>query len=398
MEMKNKTTYRTLVLKYDISKFPPEVASKIPELLQVQEEFRRWANQWLKNPKTPKPIENPLKYFAVEFLYAGALEWLVGVRKNCVEVQRIKPPLVFNAQLRLNNEKDISRGVFVDLPERQIRIRKWSNQRGNTIVLPLNEKAVEWMLERVKEGGRLKLAAVWVGKSRRNHSVKLYVALTFCREVAPIKFKRLLVVDFNALHNGLAWAVVEEKRIVEKNVLRPHASKILHLQKVMAKLDSVCAEKDEACDEASAVKSRIWRILRAWEDEAVEKLVRLALQYKAAVIVDIPNDGSVRELKESGYTAERKIFLNFGRIRRRLQGLAMWYGVPYREERLYSTVCPRCGRKMKGLPGRRMRCVCGFSAHRDEVPALWAMKRFHELITPSFSSSSAILHITALAA
>ena len=34
--------------------------------------------------------------------------------------------------------------------------------------------------------------------------------------------------------------------------------------------------------------------------------------------------------------------------------------MPYREERLYSTVCPRCGRKMKGLPSRRMRCVvCG---------------------------------------
>jgi transposase len=39
-----------------------------------------------------------------------------------------------------------------------------------------------------------------------------------------------------------------------------------------------------------------------------------------------------------------------------------------------------------------MRCVvCGFEAHRDEVPALWAAKRFHELLTPSFSSSAASL-------
>jgi len=66
--------------------------------------------------------------------------------------------------------------------------------------------------------------------------------------------------------------------------------------------------------------------------------------------------------------------------------------VPYREERLYSTICPRCGRKMKGLPSRRMRCVvCGFEANRDEVPALWAVKRFHELATPSFSFSFAVL-------
>jgi len=138
-----------------------------------------------------------------------------------------------------------------------------------------------------------------------------------------------------------------------------------------------------------AVKSRIWRMLRSWEDEAVKKLVRLALQYKAVVVVDVPNDKSVRELKENGYTAERKAFLNLGRIRRRLQGLAEWYGVSYREERLYSTICPRCGRKMEELPNRRVRCQCGFEAHRDEVPFHWAQKRIHELSIPSFSSSSA---------
>ena len=82
-------------------------------------------------------------------------------------------------------------------------------------------------------------------------------------------------------------------------------------------------------------------------------------------------------------------------IRDRLQGLAEWYGVPYREERLYSTICPRCGGKMSVLPDRRVRCACGFEAHRDEVPALWAQKRFPDLITPSFSSSSAVLRITA---
>jgi len=228
--------------------------------------------------------------------------------------------------------------------------------------------------------------------------MRLRVALTFRREIAPMEAERLLVVDVNALHNGLAWAVVEGERIVEKGVLKPNISKILHLQKVIAKLDSVCAEKDERCGEAMAVKSRIWRLLREWEDEAAKKIVGLARQYKAAVVVDMPNDESMRELKEGGYASEKKVFLNFGRIRRRLQGLAEWYGVPYREERLYSTVCPRCGRKMEELPNRRVRCACGFEAHRDEVPALWAMKRFPDLITPSFSSSSAVLRITAPAA
>ena len=391
-------TYRTLVLKYDLLRLPQE-AGKIPALLKVQEEFRNWATEWAKSGgKEPPPERNPLKYFAERFIHAGnALDWLKGLKKNGIEVRGARPQLIFDVQLRLNSEKDISRGVFVDLPERKIKIRKWSGQRGNTIALPLSEKAVRWILERVREGGKLALAAVWVGRSRRNHAVRLYVALVFKREAAPIKLERLLVIDFNALHHGISWAVIEGERILKKGVLRPDISKILHLQKVVSRLDRVCAENGEKCGEAMAVKSRIWRLLRTWEDDAVKELIWLARKRKAAIVVDAPDDESIRELKEGNYKAERKTFLNFGRIRRRLQGLAEWYGIPYREERLYSTICPRCGRKMSVLPDRRVRCACGFSAHRDEVPVYWAQRRFRELITPSFSSSSAVLRPVPLA-
>ncbi len=388
--------YRALVLKYNLLRLPPEVAGKIPALLQVQEEFRRWAAEWIKG-NTPLPKRNPIKYFAVEFIYgAKALDWLFGIRREGMEVGKIGSPLMFNVKLRLNDEKDYSEGVFVDLPLRQIKIRKWSGQRGNTIMLPLSENAVRWILERVREGGKLTLAAVWVGKSRRSHAVKLYITLVFRREIAPMEVKRLLVVDVNALHNGLTWAVVEDERILERGILRPNISKILHLQKVVSRLDRLCAKEDRSCDEAMAVKGRIWRLLRAWEDEAVKELIWLARKRKAVVVVDIPDDETMKKLKEGNYASEKKVFLNFGRIRRRLQGLAEWYGVPYREERLYSTVCPRCGGKMSVLPDRRVRCACGFEAHRDEVPFRWAQKRFPELI--SFSSSSAVLRVTTPAA
>jgi|GEM_PF-501635 len=384
--------YRTLVLKYNLLRLP-EVAEKVPALLRVQEEFRKWAAEWAKSGgKEPPPERNPLKYFAKEFLHANKmLNWFKGLKKNGVEVKKMRPPLIFDAQLRLSNERDRGRGVLVDIPRREVRTRQYGD---DTIVLPLSEEAVEWILERVREGGRLVLAAVWVGRSRKDSTMSLHVALTFRREVTPMEAKRILVVDFNALHNGLAWAV-EEERILGRGILRPNISRILHLQKVMAKLESICAKEDRACDEAMAVKSRIWRLMTSWEGEAAKKLVHLARQYKAAVVVDLPNDESIRELKEGGYKAERKAFLNFGRLRRKLRGLAEWYGIPYREERLYSTVCPRCGRKMEELPNRRVRCACGFEAHRDEVPFHWAMKRFHELITSSFSSSSAVLCVAA---
>ncbi len=379
-----KTAYRTLVLKYDLLRLPPEAAEKIPMLLKVQEEFRKWVMEWAKSGGSlPLPERGPLKYFVTRFLYAGrALDWLRGLKKSGVEVKKAQPPLVFDAQLRLNDEKDAGYGVFVDIQKKVVRIRKWG---GGTLALPLSNEVVKWILARVREGGKLVLAAVWIGASRRNSDAKLYVALIFRREVASMQPRRLLVVDFNALHNGLAWAVVEGGRTVAKGVLRPDVSKILRLQKAAARLDSICAERGEVCGKAVATRKRIWRLLRNWEDEAAKKFVSLAAQYKAVIIIDVPNYSSIRELREGNYAPEKKTLLNFGRLRRRLEGLAEWYGVPYREERLYSTICPHCGGKMSVQPSRRVRCACGFVAYRDEVPALWAAKLYHQLI--SFSSS-----------
>ena len=214
------------------------------------------------------------------------------------------------------------------------------------------------------------------------------MALTLRREVTQMTPKRLLVVDFNALHNGVVYAVVDEGRVLEKGVLRPHIAKIIHMERRAAELDSLCAEREDGaiCNRAASTKSRIWRLLRRWEDETAKKIVKLATQYKAAIIADVPRDESIRQLKEGNYSAEKKAMLNFGRLRRRIRELAEWHGVSYREERLYSTICPLCGGKMEEAPNRRVVCKCGFKAHRDEVPIHWAMKRFKELLTPSFST------------
>ena len=113
--------------------------------------------------------------------------------------------------------------------------------------------------------------------------------------------------------------------------------------------------------------------------------MEFAARFEAAIIADIPLDESMRKLKEGRYNAEKKALLNFGRLRRRIRELAEWYGILYREERLYSTICPVCGAKTEELPKRRVKCQCGFKAHRDEVPVAWAQKRFKELL-PSFST------------
>jgi hypothetical protein len=100
--------YRALVLKYNLLRLPPEEGEKIPALIRVQEEFRKWAAEWAKSGgKEPPPERNPLKYFAEEFLHAGnALDWLKGLKKNGIEVRGARPPLIFDAQLRSGKERD----------------------------------------------------------------------------------------------------------------------------------------------------------------------------------------------------------------------------------------------------------------------------------------------------
>jgi putative transposase len=111
----------------------------------------------------------------------------------------------------------------------------------------------------------------------------------------------------------------------------------------------------------------------------------LALQYRAAIVVDAPNDESVRGLKESNsYPAGRKAMLNFGKLRRGLRELAEWHGAPCIEARLFSTACPNCGAKMLELQNRQVSCpMCGLEVHRDEVPAMWAQRRLDGLIGPA---------------
>ena len=380
--MESKTAYRTLRIRRKVEEIPPE---QLNRFVEVQQAFRKWATEWyLSGFKTPLPEQNPFKYFAHRLKFALKL-----IPTNGLKNGEWRVPLPFNAQLRVNNEKDASRSVLVDLPKREVRIRKWG---GDTIIIKLKESDARWILERVREGGKLKLAMAWVGRAKRSNITTFNVALAFAREVTPIEARRIIAVDLNAMHNGVAIATVESERILQKGVLRPDLFKIKRLQKEISRLDSLCAKRGEPyCRQVSAAKSRLHRILRQFEDDTAKKIVRLALQYKAAIVVDAPKDKSIRKIKEGRYNPQKKALLDVGRLKKRIEQLAEWYGVPFREQRLYSTICPHCGAKMEELPNRRVRCqICGLEAHRDEIPLLWAARRFSELL-PSFSGLAVLL-------
>ncbi|CCC82597.1 putative transposase fragment [Thermoproteus tenax Kra 1] len=150
-------------------------------------------------------------------------------------------------------------------------------------------------------------------------------------------------------------------------------------------------------ERARHLKSRRYRKIRGVVKDVVGEIIKLAREHQAAIVVDTMEEESYRELKEGDGSGVRKHFLDgLGQLRRRLQALAQWYGLPYLEERLYSTVCPRCGAEMEEERRRVMRCpVCGFSDHRDNVPLIWAKRRYWELLQktkqPAFSASILLL-------
>jgi hypothetical protein len=129
--------------------------------------------------------------------------------------------------------------------------------------------------------------------------------------------------------------------VLERSTLRPDVVKIARLQQEASRLDSVCARRGEPyCEKARAAKSRYWRLLREWERDKARLVVRLALQHRAAIVVDVPDSESVRRLKEG-------------------------------EKYPAGSAAGKCW---------SCRCMqCGLEVSRDEVPAAWAQRRFGEL-------------------
>ncbi len=150
---------------------------------------------------------------------------------------------------------------------------------------------IKWIEERGREGARLKLAYAWIGEAMGSALVTFNVALVFHREVEPYRPERLLVVDVNSLHNGVVIATVEERRVLRRGVLRPDLARIGRVEREASRMDELCVKRGEPyCSKANYLHGKVWRLWRQWTVEAAKKIVKLAIQYKAAVVVDKPMD------------------------------------------------------------------------------------------------------------
>jgi len=271
--------------------------------------------------------------------------------------------------------------VILDFKKNVIKIHQvCKNEPGFVVTIPMPR----WVVERVNEGGDIKYAMIGLKND------KPYLALVAERVVVPYQPSGCrLVVDVNAWNNGVAYGIINpNNRIAEYSPLRPNLRLIdtwyyraEDLHKRLGKLrrlglDST-PEAKRLRREIKALRRKIYAYLRDFAQKRAHELVMKALRLRAEVLIDDMIEESRRELIEEKIPSGlRKIYLaETRRFIKLFTTQLQWYDVPYRFERLPSTVCPICGHKLIQERGRVMVCTnCGFKAPRDKVPIHWALK------------------------
>jgi putative transposase len=249
------------------------------------------------------------------------------------------------------------------------------SQPGYVIELPIPK----WVLERAAEGADIKFAMTGLKGGRP------YLALIAEREVQPIQPSNYtLVVDVNSWRHGIAWALARDGRIVslgrERLCLDGLYRELLRLERKYGALRRLglheTPEGKRLRREIGHKKRKLHAIVKDRAQWLAAKLAGKALKYRAKVVIDDVLEESRRELLEEGLpNGLAKVYLsNTRRFVKLLVNQLRWHGIPFEFRRLYSTVCPKCGAKMRELPGRVVRCgKCGLSAHRDLVPVMWSL-------------------------
>ena len=368
-------THRTLVIKRPLRVFNEEERDTLIKVLTRADAL---GNLWARGYAVYPPDLSPR--FAYEFDYF----------KNDISFSNgVKPPkawfakvhAILNVDIRLSDERDFGRGVFIDLTKGLLKLR-WIIKR-RAITINLAESEIKYIRERLSESSKPKLARAWVEDGFLN------IAITFERNAKPIQpSEYMLVIDVNSWRNGIVWGLIRGNELVKAGRERPDLGYIERLYNKVVLLGRKYGELKRLGLDKTVEGRRLWRkikqlrrrlyaYLRDYAQKLAHRLARKALRHKALVIIDDVIEESRRELLEERLDSGlAKLYLAYlRRFVKLLVNQLTWYGVPYRFKRLPSTVCPVCGHELRQLPNRVMACdYCGFKANRDYVPIIWAIK------------------------
>lgn len=262
--------------------------------------------------------------------------------------------------------------------------RKGAYIRGNRLVLRLNrrlefeipERALRWLEKRLAERPDRKYVRVF----EKYGKLVVQIVLHKVNRVAFPENPLLVVVDVNSSYGMVVhfW----DERLVKTLKLRPpnKGRGWRTVRKLMSLRDNLCNQacirREQLNRYGALIRKTLGGSSKTWVQQGASRLIkrirRMARRRgkQPLVIIDVPDHSSLRGM------ALQRTLLSFAK---RLENLLSWYGVYWVEKRLYSSVCPVCGarlRLLKRTKNRRiMACTkCGFREDRDNVPLYWALK------------------------
>ncbi|WP_245218361.1 hypothetical protein [Pyrobaculum islandicum] len=147
------------------------------------QEESRLAPEELDRLLAPDRRELPHRIIEEVFPKYGLGRALVRYAKFLWHDTVFQQAIPLSTQLRVENERDMSRAVFVDLKSGVVRVRKTGIP---PFAVKLKKSNVTWIRERLQEGAKLKLALLGIERRRGEEPAydKLYVARAVAREVA----------------------------------------------------------------------------------------------------------------------------------------------------------------------------------------------------------------------
>jgi len=370
MTKTSEVIYRTIVLKFRKNKIDREQETAIWKAVELNNKLAKGENVESPPEGLPKSWYYNQLYFMKDFKLG------TQPKKKLCHLWAM-----LDVQIRLNNERDRGRCIFVDLSKAVLKIRGFGNRKS--IVLKLDKGAVRSIRRIVSEGARAVMARVRVDEKF------VLVDLVFARERPELyEPERVMVIDVNAWNNGIAYGIINRNgKLAEFSIRRPNLRyleilyvKVLKLERKWGRLKRLGLDKTLVAKrirrEAKACRSKMYRYLKDFCSKLVHELVQKALRLKCKIIIDEVPDTSIRQLKEqlldSGLA---KFYLTYlRRFVKLLENQCKWYGIPLEKRRLPSTICPKCGHKLEEKEHRLVQCPkCGLTANRDQVPILYTI-------------------------
>ena len=369
--------YRTLPLSFDL---PKELIKKFEKW---DERTRALCNLWVRGYEvypslkecSSTTIEMINRYVVKQKFYKKPKKWFCKIPITC-DVLRI-----------INGRRFGNRNapVVLDLDKKRIKLK---NIFPMPLEYPLNDDIIKEIFDRLNSGGDVKVAQVFVKKR------KIHVHLVFEKEYKPIeKTETKLIIDINSWKYGIKWWVIWNRKVILYGIIKPDLeylerlyNEVVHLERKYGKLKRLKLHKSEygkrLWKQIKAKRSRIYRYLKDFVNKKVNELIKIAIIFKSEIWGDYMKEESRRELLEEKLpNGLIKLYLLYlPRFVKLLENQTKWYGLPFKLERLPSTICPICESEMIHIGNRVMKCLnCGFEENRDEIPLYWALKKLNKL-------------------